>query len=276
MADLPKFAAPPVVEMVLGVQFDPLPKITSAHAGWFWKERLGNEWTQVLQAHVLEDQFEKFGDERELMTSPFRVAPAPTVLRMQFVTPDEERMIQIQSSRFVCNWRKMVGDYPSFEALLPEFEHLLGMFRDFVETAGLGEVKPNQWEIIYVNQVFQGELWQSPRDWSGIATSFAPPVSSEDLGYESFEAKWRFVIGQNAGRVHIETRHGQKLTEDRKELIVIQLTARGREVSQPARLHQNTQERLGRCGSALDRPEDHKDREIRPAATRRWRGTAPD
>jgi len=42
-SETPTFADPPIVEFVLGVQFDKLKALTSAHYGQFW-EHLGDEW----------------------------------------------------------------------------------------------------------------------------------------------------------------------------------------------------------------------------------------
>jgi len=55
-----KFERPPVNETVLGVQFDPLPRLSSAHLGAFWAS-LGTDWPVVNDAPELEQQFERFG-----------------------------------------------------------------------------------------------------------------------------------------------------------------------------------------------------------------------
>ena len=34
---LPSYDRPPVIEVVLSVQFDALAGITGAHFGWFWR-----------------------------------------------------------------------------------------------------------------------------------------------------------------------------------------------------------------------------------------------
>jgi hypothetical protein len=62
---LPKYSKPPVIETVLGVQFEPLAKFRTAHAGCFWKSYLDNDWTKIEQVPRLDDHFERFGDERK-------------------------------------------------------------------------------------------------------------------------------------------------------------------------------------------------------------------
>ena len=70
MADssLPAFRKPPVVETVLGVQFDPIPGFSNAHLGAFWKRLLAHEnsgsageWRTLTDAPPIEPTFERFG-----------------------------------------------------------------------------------------------------------------------------------------------------------------------------------------------------------------------
>jgi hypothetical protein len=36
MAGTANFVNPPIIELVMGVQFSPLPKLTAGHFGLFW------------------------------------------------------------------------------------------------------------------------------------------------------------------------------------------------------------------------------------------------
>ena len=57
---LPDYNDPPVVETVLGVQFDRLPGFKNAHLGAFWKTLNAAEWPVVQDAPPLAPQFERF------------------------------------------------------------------------------------------------------------------------------------------------------------------------------------------------------------------------
>ena len=46
---LPTFDNPPVIETVIGVQFDQIPNLTSAHFGWYWREFLGGKLGSELR-----------------------------------------------------------------------------------------------------------------------------------------------------------------------------------------------------------------------------------
>ena len=73
-------------------------------------------------------------------------------------------MIQIQNSRFAYNWKHHPGSekaYPGYEVLLPEFEDGLNKFTAFAAEADLGRLDLNQWEVIYVNHIPKGDLWQT-------------------------------------------------------------------------------------------------------------------
>ena len=68
------FANPPIIELVLGVQFSPLTKLTAGHFGLFWKE-LGEDWTGPADGPLIEDRFgakrgrSSFCDNKDLKKS---------------------------------------------------------------------------------------------------------------------------------------------------------------------------------------------------------------
>lgn len=114
----PKYQRPPIIELVLGVQFDVLPGFTSGHAGWFWKEIVGSEW-KSSDAMPIADLTETFGSPiPNKMTMQFQQAVAP---RLMIENASGDRLIQVQSSRFHYNWRKRDGEYPHYESVFAEF-----------------------------------------------------------------------------------------------------------------------------------------------------------
>jgi len=232
----PKFDKPPVIETVLSLQFAGLPGYSTAHAGRFWSRYLDRpsgtdkKWTKVLDAVRLEDQFERFGQEEVWAPAiQMRLLPPTQSNRTQIVRADEERMIQIQDTRFILNWKKGVGPYPTFAVLLPEFRELLQMFGTFSADEGLGALTFNQWEIIYVDQFRKGELWNSPRDWNKILSGFGVPVAPRehiDFGSELMSTDWRFNLVVNLGRMYISARQ-QRIPPSEQEVLNVTFTARG-------------------------------------------------
>ena len=226
--DLPIFDSPPVIETVLGAQFHPIPDFTIAHFGWYWREYLDKTWSKTHTEPGLPDQFERFGASAwdapmNQLTAIIGVPPE----RIQFISTDDDRVIQIQKSRFLYNWRKREGVYPSFGALYPEFSQRFGQFRDFLDQAKLGDVSLNQWEVTYINHLPKGGLWETPEDWHRILPGLIPaPRSMDESRLETESGQFHFEIVPQRGRLHVTINHG-KVQAGGEELLVLQLTARG-------------------------------------------------
>lgn len=223
---LPDFERPPVVETVLGVQFDPLLELENAHLGLFWK-KLGSDWPTANDAAFLDSQFERFGDDRIFrpLGIKFGISQIPP-LRIQIKNKDDNRMIQLQNQRFHFNWLgKDEAEYPRFNSVKPEFVHAFHELEQFVDQESLGKFRPNQWEVTYVNQIPKGELWETPEDWPGIFNFFGSFSSDHNLiSAESFLGEWHYVIEPQQGRLHINLKHSKNSDG---ELLLLNFTARG-------------------------------------------------
>jgi uncharacterized protein (TIGR04255 family) len=228
MSGTPEFANPPIVELVLGAQFSPLTKLTSGHYGWFWKQ-LGDEWSDPADAPPLEDQFELF--DRPRWNRPvgleLRLEPARLPGRFLLHHRAKDRLLQIQATRFHLNWRKRDGVYPSYRRLISEFEEMFGRFTAFAETAGLGKVAINQWELTYIDAFPQGEYWQTPADWSTFLPGlFGTLRSADGLVLEHRAAEWSYEITPKRGRLHVAARPG-RAADGQQAALLLQMTARG-------------------------------------------------
>jgi len=228
-ADL-HFDRAPLVERVLAVQFDPLKGLTNAHLGWFWKGFLSPQWVKATTAALLPDQREVFEADahwqRPGVTLSVRLGEDP--VRLQVTHENDDRVLQLQPTRFLYNWRRRQGSYPKHDALLQEFqEHLQGL-RKFVDESGVGPLRLNQWEVTYVNHLPRGEGWESPADWAKVLPKLLGPGQvGGDLQIESFSGEWHFEIEPRAARLHVAVQHGRLLTAEGPEVLVLQLTARG-------------------------------------------------
>jgi uncharacterized protein (TIGR04255 family) len=225
--DLPVFDNPPVIETVLGVQFAPIPGFTSGHYGWYWKNVLDDSWVRALEAPPLTDQFETFGELSGWRLPLIQLSAGGMPGRLQFINAQDDRVIQIQNTRFIYNWRKRESSYPSFRKTYPEFTDKLGGFRGFLQTAELCDIAPNQWEVSYFNHVPKGELWETPDDWSNVFPSLFPtPRRSDLVRFESLSAEWHSEIPPERGRLHIAVQHGRP-PEGTPDVLSLHLTARG-------------------------------------------------
>lgn len=222
---LPKYDSPPVVETVLGVQHKPLEGFTTAHVGLFWSSLDNQRWRSAVEVPRLEDQYESPGPKFRPQVPELKLRQTVEPNRIQLVRDDDERVIQIQDTRFIYNWRRRSGSYPSYGVLLPDFQESLRAYQDFLSGAGLGRLHPNQWEVTYVNHIPTGELWTTPHEWPlALLVDAAARVDSVQL--ESFGGQWQFAIDRDRGRLHVRVKHG-KTKDPEQEILIIEMTARG-------------------------------------------------
>lgn len=224
---LPQFTRPPVVETVLGVQFDTLPNFTTAHAGIFWSECLGEDWPTVREASRLGLIDEAYGGvafRRHVMGLATDAEPN----RLQILNTAQDRMLQLQDSRLVLNWRKTGSEYPHYAPLRDEFGRYLALFQAFLRKYGYPELKLSRWEITYVNHLDRGNLWGSVSDWDRIFPGlFLPLDASADSDLETFDAQWQFGLQKDQGRLRVQLRHIKKDLEGGADAIDLRFIATG-------------------------------------------------
>lgn len=230
MERLPRFRNPPVVETVLGVQFKPLPRFGNWHLGAFYAGLDRETWPEITEAPALRLQHETFG-EQPIVESGFRLEMVPGApLRLKIRDRDGERMIQVQNGRLHYNWltTEQKRQYPTYPKVRPEFDAIWQRFRDFLDRERLKPVLPDQWEVTYLNHIPKDTVWNRVEDWSSL---FPPLLGAADklqaARLENASGDWRFEIEPRRGRLHVELRQGLKPGGDRREILVLKLTARG-------------------------------------------------
>lgn len=230
---LPEFRKPPVAEVVLGAQFDPLPGFTNGHLGAFWKS-LPGEWPTTDDAPALPQEFERFGDEQQMVQLGlirFSLSQTPAS-RLRIWNRRKDRMIQIQNGRLHYNWLgEEDQEYVRYPTIKAEMFSALEELRAFVRREELGELRFNQWEVTYVNHLPRGTVWNSPADWSRVfASSVCLPTQLPTATLEGLSADWRYALEGDRGRLHIQLQHAWRDTKKepgRQELLIFKLTARG-------------------------------------------------
>jgi uncharacterized protein (TIGR04255 family) len=227
---LPEFDNPPVSEVAISVEFDPLEGWSSPHAGLYWGS-IRTDYPHTEVQPPLPSQIEKFGEEFA-QTPMLRVETVnPEIMRFWFLADPPTRLVQVQRDHFIINWRKVRGDerYPRYEAeMRPRFEREWTQFQDFVKEQRIGSINVQQCEITYVNDIPRGEGWDSASDslslfspwWGSGSDSFLPVPETEVVGGS-------FRIPDDRGRLHFVTQHVRRQI-DQREVIQLRLTARGR------------------------------------------------
>jgi uncharacterized protein (TIGR04255 family) len=227
--DLPDFENPPVVEVVLSVQFERLAGLRTSHFGVLWGA-FRDEYPLTEDQVPIEAVFERFdlvprtkvGIKIETVEKP----PAP---RVWFLSKNGARLFQIQADRFIHNWRGEGADYPRYEALLDSFERGFDAFKHFAHSEELGEVVPNQCEVTYVNHFIAGDGWAEHGELSEVL-AYCNPAKIHFLGPpEDSMIRLKFQIQEGAGaigRLHVEVQPVWRVT-DHRPMYVMTLTARG-------------------------------------------------
>lgn len=231
MTVTPTFENPPIVEFVLGVQFAPLTKMSAGHYGLLWAMLGKEEWLLPGDASPIQDQFELFDRPRwsAYRELGIRLEPGHPIGRFTLRHKDGDRLLQVQPTRFHLNWRKREGFKPSYKSLINYFEEAFSQFREFVVSSGIGELRPNQWELTYVDSFPHEVYWNSPADWANFLPGLFGRLADTDslgLSLEHRAAEWSFEIRPKAARVHITARPG-KWTEDPRDSLILTTTARG-------------------------------------------------
>jgi len=229
MSPTPTFANPPIVEFVLGAQFSPLTKLSSAHFGRFWNA-LGSEWINPRDAPLIVDQFERFDDES---VGPrkwqFKLEQGPLVNRLTLINRESNRLLQVQPTRLHLNWRKTNDFKPSYKDLIGEFEKMFARFVQFCDAENIGDVDVNQWEVTYVDCFPKGDYWTEPSEWGQFLPGLfrvEPLAVNEQLELERRAAEWSFEIKPKLGRLHVSASIGQ-WNHDQTDALMLNITARG-------------------------------------------------
>ncbi len=227
---LPKFRRAPLIEVVHGVQFRPLP-MTIVHPGLFYarvRDRYPNVQT-VAPLPPVREIFEPAGSARMQLS----FATQEELPRAWFVSADDTMLIQLQRERLLINWRKGAGDgeYPHFEKVSAEFQRVYADFAAFAKDQGLGAIEPDQCEMTYINHLHPPVPRSASPDpstllrvWAGSAGSEWPnPL--EDLSFTA-----RYLLTRNDGHPYgrmftaVSTLVSPRLSE---QILQLEITARG-------------------------------------------------
>ncbi len=141
---LPTFKNPPIVEVVVGVQFAPLDDFLIPYVGGLW-DCLGREkYPSFQETDLIID-----GANPPI----FGKHPLP---RIWFVSGDSNNIIQFQVDRFLYNWRKEPfsdTDYPRYDRVINNFMNSAGDFSKYLHDVGIGPACSQKLELSYINLV---------------------------------------------------------------------------------------------------------------------------
>ena len=203
-AGLPDFDRPPLVEVALSLQFEPLSGLTTAHIGLLW-QKYRHHFPRIEEHPPLEPIQETFGPPQPPQVE-IAFGNKPPMPRVWFLSEANTELVQIQNDRFIHNWRKAGTDaaYPRYESIRTQFQKEVRAFTEFLKDEQLGTLSINQCEITYVNHIDSGpgsgDLDTADHlftNWNPLRTSALLPTPEDML------LRWRFRMPNNAGRLHV-------------------------------------------------------------------------
>jgi uncharacterized protein (TIGR04255 family) len=220
-----RFRSPPVVESALAVQFEEISLFRTVHFGLFHQ--------------AVRDQFPVAEDQSraEAIFETFPIVPRPLGLKLiqKSAAPervffrdstDGSRLIQLQPDRFGFNWRRTVDEerYPTFGEIGPLFLNEFQKFKDFCEQEGLGKLRPNLCEVVYVNHVFRQDPESAvecmERILSGVSLRLDNGLPTPELAAYNRV----YPIGDRKGRLYAEATIGRHHVNG--DFVILKLTAR--------------------------------------------------
>lgn len=263
---MPCFDAPPVVETVMGVHFQPLPAFHVAARSLFWST-LRDEFPDVEEKPPVAEVREEFGENLPTPQSGIRWQigtdfPSP---RLWAKSTDRRHTIQIQTDALMVNWERAAPEataYLPYKERRQDFADKLERLRAFLTDHELGDLIPTTCFVTYINHVEYA-----------AATEFAPllermlTVWKNETGdgwlpsVEQASLKLAYAMPEQRGRLHVNVvpaiRH-----RDQARMLRVDLTARGvpheQSISSALAWIDEGHEWIVRGFASLTRPEMHQ------------------
>ncbi|MBI4581383.1 MAG: TIGR04255 family protein, partial [Planctomycetes bacterium] len=210
---LPDYGRPPVIEVVCGLQFDPLPDFKAPALGLFWS-RIRQEYPAASEQPELAPAIGLFGKPVVANGPRLEVTTTPPLPRMFFVNSVQNWLIQLQRDRFLHNWRKVEQDdpYPRYPNVFGKFWDAWTKFRAFCADESFGTPTVRQCEITYINHIPVGEGWHSLGDIAEVFPDLGWRTRQRFLpGPESVAWRSGFLLPESQGRLHVSIRHAVRV-----------------------------------------------------------------
>lgn len=229
---LPDYNRPPVVETVMAVQFGRLRSLTSVELLEFWRTHLREDYPVASEREAYQVPVETFDVPSGELQVHMELSPSPQRLRYWFLSESNEYLAQLQNDWLAFNWRKISSEagyrhYSYGEERLRDLYLKLG---DFCRGSNLGDLRPQQVEISYVNHISATDGgWSQHSDLGLILRAVSPPHDAGNLPLPELASYTaQYVVsaenGSPLGRLHVEAQ--PRLTEG-GPAFMLRLTYRG-------------------------------------------------
>ncbi len=217
-ATLPDYRNPPINEVVCGMRFHTPDEFRITHIGMLW-DVFRKEYPVVKHAPPIASA------KGEIPIDNTTGMPLP---RVWFINEADDQLIQFQFDGIYFNWRRRENDYPRYSHIMRNFRNVHIALAELFEKYSLGELKPTEYELSYINHISKGQGWNTIHDlpkvfcdltWTQIAGRFLPDPA---------DIAWRavFPLPDDKGSLIVNVREA-RLANDRNPLFVLELKAIG-------------------------------------------------
>ena len=215
---LPSYKNPPVNEVVCGMRFDTPDRLRIPHIGVLW-DKFRTDYPIIQHAPPIASV------KGEILIDEVTGLP---LQRVWFINKTDDQLIQFQFDRFYFNWRRRRSDYPRYAHVIKNFEDLLNTIRNFFSEFELGELKPIEYELSYINHIPKGQGWNKIDDLPKIFSDFVWKQTKERFLPNPEKIAWQteFPMPEKMGHLIINLKQATR-TEDKVTLLVLELKTRG-------------------------------------------------
>jgi uncharacterized protein (TIGR04255 family) len=226
---LAEFTDPPLYEVVVGVQFKKLDTLTAAQIGKFWGH-LQSQFPETQDNVPLAPVSERFDTHPRGVS--LQLVQQPATPRVWFLDSTSSKIIQVQSDRFLFNWRRVSPEskYPRYNEILKEFLTHFDKFVMFSREQLNSDIIPELCELNYINRIHPGDEWQTHAQVENVFTTSLPSLTSRGVRFE--EGRFNLVYrlpeqdGQQIGRLRISAEPRLELSSG-SPIFVLEIGVRG-------------------------------------------------
>lgn len=225
--NLPEFNNPPVIEVYCRIMFEKLVKLKAPHLGLFWPI-IKSDFPDSDVKPNLPLNIETYGNEfyagQELQH--FEIPQLP---RTWFVSKDKSEVLQIQQDQLMNNWQKIqtTDAYPRYKNIIEKFEEHWSKFSEFLGTNSLGSLKPQQYELTYINHISSLNGWSPETPIESIFPDLNLSREKEFLPQcETISVINTYLLPNDEGRLY-STIRTIKHPNHKEPIIQFQLMVRG-------------------------------------------------
>ena len=224
-----KFNKPPVVEVACGILFANPNLIKSVDIGRFW-QLIKKDFPRAEEAPPLDPLVEDNNTMGLGFHQMMSFAHLPPMRRVWFISEDGRSLIQVQSDRFLFNWKRTqtIDEYPSYQKVMEKFDHYLDVFEKFCIDVEIPAPVYRQFELVYVNHISKSNGLNLVSPDSIFVDHTRLTLENRFLPSPSL-INWitSYALPDDSGRLHISMQSAFSNHPVSEEVVRMDLTARG-------------------------------------------------